>query len=200
MTVAALYVDPHGVYACLPDVDVWDEARDARLYNGPWPVVAHPPCARWCQLAGFVESRGGAARGDDGGCFASALDAVRRFGGVLEHPAHSAAWAAHGLAEPRFRLGWTGCIDGGWVATVEQGSYGAAIAKPTWLYAYRVELCDLIWTAKPSDAGSVWGFGLSQESDSRPRLKRSERASTPASFRDALLSMPRAPVSVSVSL
>ena len=27
--VAALYVDPNGVYAGLPGVDVWDEARDA---------------------------------------------------------------------------------------------------------------------------------------------------------------------------
>src|SRR5437588_11753206 len=64
-TVAALYVDPNGVYANLPGVEVWDEARDARLYAGPWPVVAHPPCARWCRLAGFVESRFGYKRGDD---------------------------------------------------------------------------------------------------------------------------------------
>src|SRR5258708_3804871 len=62
-TVAALYVDPNGVYASLPGVEVWDEARDARLYAGPWPVVAHPPCARWCRLAGFVEARFGYMRG-----------------------------------------------------------------------------------------------------------------------------------------
>jgi hypothetical protein len=45
--VAALYVDPAGVYAGLDDVDLWDEKRDARLYAGPWSVVAHPPCKSW---------------------------------------------------------------------------------------------------------------------------------------------------------
>ena len=45
MTVAALYVEKGGVYYGLPDVDPWDEERDARLYAGPWPVVAHPPRA-----------------------------------------------------------------------------------------------------------------------------------------------------------
>lgn len=49
--IAALYVDPNGVYSGLPDVEVWDEARDARTYAGPWLVVAHPPCARWGSLA-----------------------------------------------------------------------------------------------------------------------------------------------------
>lgn len=33
--VAALYVETGGSYYGLPDVDPWDEARDARLYNGP---------------------------------------------------------------------------------------------------------------------------------------------------------------------
>ena len=69
MTVAALYVDPRGCYANLPDVELWDEARDARRYRGPWRVVAHPPCARWCQLSGLAEARTGRKRGDDGGCF-----------------------------------------------------------------------------------------------------------------------------------
>lgn len=51
MTVAALYVQTNGVYFGLDDVDPWDEKRDARLYDGPWPVVAHPPCEQLAPLA-----------------------------------------------------------------------------------------------------------------------------------------------------
>lgn len=47
VTVAAIYVQTGGSYFGLPGVDPWDEARDARRYAGPWPVVAHPPCQRW---------------------------------------------------------------------------------------------------------------------------------------------------------
>jgi hypothetical protein len=45
--VAALYVEHGGSYYGLPGVDPWDDARDARAYAGPHPVVAHPPCQRW---------------------------------------------------------------------------------------------------------------------------------------------------------
>ena len=45
--IAALYVELGGAYYGLPGVDPWDQARDARKYSGPWPVVAHPPCERW---------------------------------------------------------------------------------------------------------------------------------------------------------
>ena len=55
LSVAALYVETNGCYYNLPGVDPWDKARDARLYAGPWPVVAHPPCQRWCRLAGLVQ-------------------------------------------------------------------------------------------------------------------------------------------------
>lgn len=53
--IAALFVQTNGAYFGLPDVDPWDEARDARKYSGPHPVVAHPPCSKrppalisWC--------------------------------------------------------------------------------------------------------------------------------------------------------
>ena len=98
--IAALYVDPKGCYSDLPGVELWDEARDARNYAGPHPVVAHPPCSRWCRLAGLVEARWGHKKGDDGGCFEAALNAVRTWGGVLEHPAYSDAFPAYGLPAP----------------------------------------------------------------------------------------------------
>lgn len=98
-TVAALFVSPKGPYINRPDVDAWTEDRDARNYAGPLPVVAHPPCQRWCRLAKFIQSQGQLV-GDDNGTFEFALSAVNRFGGVLEHPAWSIAWAWYGLIAP----------------------------------------------------------------------------------------------------
>ena len=196
-TVAALFVDPKGVYSGLEGVEVWDEARDARLYAGPWPVVAHPPCARWCRLAGFIEWRGIAKRGDDGGCFEAALTAVRRFGGVLEHPAHSRAWDAYGLPEPQTDEGWTAGFCGGWSAYVEQGRYGAPVRKATWLYAYGVELCPLRWGRvmdRDAEGAYSWtgiGGAAKDGRKERPRLPGSATARTPGEFRDTLLALAR---------
>ncbi len=160
-TVAALYVETGGVYFGLPGVDPWDEQRDARLYDGPHPVVAHPPCARWSRLAGFTEARFGLKRGDDGGCFDAALRAVRGFGGVIEHPAYSAAWARFELPKPVARDGWTLAFDGGASCYVEQGRYGLPVKKATWLYAYGVELPHLRWGFTPDSDGErpngPWG-------------------------------------------
>ena len=85
--IAALYVETGGCYFGLPDVDPWDQARDAREYAGPWPVVGHPPCQRWgkmwfgspnvVKLTGHRKSKG-----EDGGCFAAALASVRKWGQV----------------------------------------------------------------------------------------------------------------------
>lgn len=100
--IQALYIDPRGPYpARLGAANCWTETRDARMYTGPNAVVAHPPCTRWCRLAGLVEKRWGYKRGDDGGCFVSALTVVRRCGGVIEHPAYSKAWDAYGLPKPK---------------------------------------------------------------------------------------------------
>lgn len=123
--VAALFVQPAGCYANLRGVDPWPESRDARTYAGPHPVVAHPPCATWGR---YAHKAGG--KGNDGGCFASALASVRRWGGILEHPSTSAAWAAFGLPRPWDPPdAW-----GGWSLTVLQHWWGHDALKPTLLY------------------------------------------------------------------
>src|SRR6201999_4599327 len=154
--IAALYVATNGCYFGLPDVDPWDEKRDAKLYAGPHPVIAHPPCERWGRFwAGspMMVARGIRKRkGDDGGTFAAALAAVRKWGGVLEHPAGSGAWAAFGLTAPPPAGGWVGAdgFGGGWTCCVEQGNYGLKARKPTWLYAHGVrELPSLVWGRAP---------------------------------------------------
>jgi len=189
VTVAALYVDPNGVYAGLPDVEVWDETRDARLYAGPWPVVAHPPCSRWCQLASVNEKRYGHKIGDDGGCFEAALVAVRTYGGVLEHPAYTKAWPWFGLDVP-LRGQWRRSIVGkGWVTEVSQSAYGCLARKRTWLYLVG-EPFELDWRDPPGEA--VIGGGInSGECVGRRKIEKREAAATPPAFRDVLLDMAR---------
>lgn len=145
--IAALYVQADGAYYGIPDVDPWDAARDARLYAGPWPVVAHPPCERWGRYwHGGPSVTVRRTKGDDDGCFAAALASVRAYGGVLEHPEASAAWRAFDLITPPRSGGWVSAgFGGGWTCCVEQGHYGHRARKATWLYAFGVELPVLRW-------------------------------------------------------
>lgn len=198
--IAALFVEANGIYYGLPDVDPWDIERDARRYSGPYPVVAHPPCERWGRYWGGGPSvRVPRVKGADGGCFASALVAVRRFGGVLEHPEASHAWREFGLHAPPKSGGWFVADDhGGWTCCVEQGHYGHPARKATWLYACGVGMPGLKWG--PSSGRRLdEGFHSRQERDAarvagvkpRPRLSTAENLATPIPFRDLLLSIAR---------
>jgi hypothetical protein len=199
--IAALYVEAAGCYAGLPGVDSWDEARDARRYSGPWPVVAHPPCQRWGRFwHGSPRRPHQFALGDDGGCFAAALASVRAWGGVLEHPADSQAWRAFGLAAPPRSGGWVAAdVDGGWTCYVEQGFYGHAARKPTWLYAVGVDLPSLRWGRGEQrlHAGLVERYGYEYArrkgvvSCIGGKDKTAKRNATPLPFRDLLLDMAR---------
>ena len=145
--VAALYVETDGAYFGVSDVDPWDEARDARRYAGPHPVVCHSPCQRWGKYWHGAPNKPHQYRlGEDGGCFAAALTAVRNYGGVLEHPALSHAWRYFGLQTPPVAGGWLKADDFGlWTCHVEQGHYGHMSRKATWLLAKADVLPALIW-------------------------------------------------------
>ena len=199
MTVAALFVEPAGVYSGREGVDLWGVEWDARTYPGPHPVVAHPPCQRWGRYwSGGPSARVRRLRGDDGGCFASALHSVRMWGGVLEHPADSSAWAWHGLIAPH-KGGWCRADGHGWTCHVEQIWYGHEAKKATWLYAVGCDLPSLRWGSAPVGAGVKMDQGF-HSADERARaiktgviqrLSKRQRAATPEPFADMLLGMAR---------
>ena len=201
-TVAALFVETDGVYFRMPDVDPWDKQRDARQYAGPHPVVAHPPCKRWGRFwHGSTAKPHQFKLGADEGCFAAALTAVRNFGGVLEHPAHSKAWAWFGLKAPEQGKGWQPAdAFGGMACYVEQGHYGHESRKPTWLYAAGCALPELNWSkgAQRIPAWMIERYGYEKArrigvvAMIGGKDKERIRDRTPLPFRDVLLSIARA--------
>jgi hypothetical protein len=190
--VAALFVAKGGAYYDLPGVDPWDVERDARRYQGPHPVVAHPPCQLWGNFAALNFKRWGGEHnrpGNDAGCFASALESVRSFGGVLEHPAGSNAYAAHWLPRPPKTGGWASVhrrVNSEWICEVWQTAYGHKARKRTWLYYCGTNVPpELDWTQKPGVAQVGWFDRI------KPTMAKREAMATPAAFRDMLLSLAR---------
>jgi hypothetical protein len=138
--------------------------------------------------------------GDDAGCFRFALEAVRMWGGILEHPEASHAWAHHGLNKPPKSGGWVSAdTQGGWTCCVEQGHYGHVARKATWLYAIDVELPELKWGPAAQCQRLDEGFHSKAERDAaraagikpRKRLSTKENIATPLPFRDLLLQIAR---------
>lgn len=193
--IAALFVANPGCYIGLPDVDPWDKERDARNYDGPYPVVAHPPCQLWVNFAALNYKRYGGEHnrpGNDGGCFASALASVRRWGGVLEHPAGSNAWRYYNLVRPSAGGGWTETAydmhraGREWVCEVWQSAYGHPARKRTWLlYVGAPDPFDLSWEQRPGRAQIGWFDRI------KPTLSKREAMATPVAFRDMLLNLAR---------
>lgn len=198
-TVAALFVERDGVYYGLEGVDPWPESRDARLYRGPYPVVAHPPCERWGRYwSGGPSAKERRLLGEDSGCFAHALWAVRTFGGVLEHPEASHAWRWHGLRPPPRCGGWVVADQyGGLTCCVEQGHYGHPARKATWLYARGMSsIPQLSWGEAKGKRRLDEGYHSKEEraerhKTPRDRLTPAECLRTPVYFRDLLLGIAR---------
>lgn len=182
--VSALYVDPRGPYPKLV-ADWWDEKRDARNYAGPNPVVAHPPCQLWTNLAGVNFKRHGGPHnrpGNDAGCFDAALCSVLRWGGVLEHPAGSYAWSTFGLETPRAGC-WLGGAKG-WTCEIWQSAYGHRARKRTWLfYSGAVSPFALDWSRFPGTHQCGW-FDRA-----KPTLGKRESSATPQLLAEWLIEL-----------
>jgi hypothetical protein len=188
--VAALFVQPDGCYAGEESIDAWPEHRDARRYSGNLPVVAHPPCQLWGPMAAVNFKRWGGEHnrpGNDQGCFASALESVRKFGGVLEHPKATRAWAAHGLLKP-IGIGWQPCGEG-WVCEVWQSAYGHRANKATWLYYHgKRKPFELDWS-RPQGTHQIGFQDQRGKAANKPTLNKREANATPPKFKQVLIEL-----------
>lgn len=196
--IAALFVETGGPYFGLSNVDPWDVKRDARNYDGPFPIVAHPPCERWGRYWGGGPSvKVKKEKGDDGGCFLAAFDCWLQFGGVIEHPEASHAWTHFEILRPNPHGGWTwDALNEAWVCQVEQGHYGHPARKKTWLAARTITRpAELIWGPSQGKRRLDEGFRSKEHRDAaraagqRPikRLSSLENRLTPIAFRDVLI-------------
>lgn len=189
--VAALFVAEDGCYFGIDNVDAWGISRNAMNYRGDLPVVCHPPCQLWGRFAAINYKRWGGEHnkpGNDGGCFAFALAAVVRCGGVLEHPADTNAWKVHGLPKP-VGVGWQECKTGGWVCEVWQSAYGHKARKRTWLY-----YCGNKPPAEPRldrpDGTHQIGFHDQRgKAANKPTISGKAASATPIAFRDYLIDL-----------
>ncbi len=88
------------------------------------PVIAHPPCRAWGKLKHFAKPVPGEKE-----LALFAVDMVRNWGGVLEHPAYSTLWKTCNLPTGRERDQY-----GGFTLCVDQCWFGHKAQKKTWLY------------------------------------------------------------------
>lgn len=189
--IAALFVEPDGIYSTIPNVDIWGVDRDARKYTGGLPVVAHPPCQLWGRFAKINYKRWGGEHnkpGNDGGCFKHALEMVRCNGGVIEHPADTYAWKEYGLLKP-VGAGWKMAHLCGWVCEVWQSAYGHPCRKRTWLYYYGCNKPHELNWSRPSGTHQIGQPDKRVLTKYKPVISGKAASATPLAFAMELIQL-----------
>ena len=169
--VSALFVRSDSIYKQL-GVDCWDFERNALNWPGGNPIIAHPPCRSWGQLSHFAKPR----QGEKELAF-FAIEMIRKYGGVLEHPRASRLWPEY--------LPFPGLIDkfGGYSISVDQFWWGHKAKKSTLLYIVGCPIRELpaipirfdaIEYVVSRSANSIRGF--------KKEISKKEREATPIDF------------------
>ncbi|MBN2684387.1 MAG: hypothetical protein JXR40_03840 [Pontiellaceae bacterium] len=108
-------------------VDLWDEERDAFIFLGGKPVVAHPPCRLWAKLKAMpnlTEEERQREKRLGRHCVRMVLEN----GGVLEHPAGSELFDDMGLPSGGY------ANKHGFTLEFPQRIFGHSMMKPTWFF------------------------------------------------------------------
>jgi len=169
--VAALFVRADSIYKTMDGVEAYDMDRDARTYDGPWPVVAHPPCRSWASLRTHAKPRP-----DERNLARLAVALVREFGGVLEHPHRTTLWDAQRLPAVGQRDAF-----GGFTLVIDQNWWGHRAQKRTRLYVVGCEPANVptlpLVLGQATHTVGLWGGR--DRATCRPSIAKHEYEHTP---------------------
>jgi hypothetical protein len=179
--IAVLFARQDSIYKSMAGCDVYDIDRDARSWSGGVPLVAHPPCRSWGRLRQFAKPRE-----DEKALGPWAVEQVRKFGGVLEHPAESSLFIHCGMPRPgRFPDDF-----GGWSFQVDQFHWGHRAEKSTWLYVVGIRPDEL--PPMPVRAGAPTHCVRPTRAYPRlPSITKAEREHTPPDLARWLVAVAR---------
>jgi len=181
---AVLFVRRDSDYKTM-DCDVYDIDRDARTFRGGQSVVAHPPCRLWSTLRAFST-----APIEEKELAVLAVDQVRQWGGVLEHPINSTLWSHIPLPDRLDVDAW-----GGFTIPIAQWWFGHRAAKWTKLYIcgcapsrlppmpFRLGDADRVVTNRSGLRSGMPGF--------KREVTKRERDATPPALAEWLLAVAR---------
>ena len=180
-TVTVLFAHADSEYKKMRGVEVYDAQRGAANWPGGTPVVAHPPCAQWGRLRELATPEAAAkALGP------WAVDQVRKWGGVLEHPAGSTLWQHCQLPQP-------GQVDkyGGWTLDLDQVIFGHKAQKATWLYICGIQPEAAPELPPPGHRPTHCITGCKSSYVKLPELSKKLRELTPPAFAEWLVGLAR---------
>ena len=115
--ISILCADTNSNYKQIPNLDVWDRARNAYNFTGSNPVITHAPCSQWSRLRGLAHEN---QLEKDLAFFC--LEKVKNNGGIFEHPEGSIFFKTAGIKP---------------TIIIDQGNFGFPAQKRTWLYFSR---------------------------------------------------------------
>lgn len=167
MKVAILCAHKKSNYYKIPGLEIYDQDRDCRTFEGGMPVIVHPPCAQWSRMKAFSND---VPELKNLAYFC--LDQVKKYGGIFEHPHGSDVWK---------QLDWP---EGGKFIQVDQHWWGFPARKRTTLFFYK---CSPIQHPLKFDAVEFVVASSRSKYNKLPEMKKSQRSVTTIEFNQWLV-------------
>lgn len=167
MQIPVLFVDKKTNYSHY-NTDLYDIRRNAISIVENCAALYHPPCRTWGRLRQFTKFYPG-----EHWLAVWSIIRIRKFGGVLEHPAGSSLWKFMCLPLPG--AGYD--VFGGFSVKINQSDFGFKCEKNTWLYIVGCKLKDL--PAQELNFSSITHtISSSKKNTGKRELSKSKRAQT----------------------